>query len=333
LNTNNVNQYMDPAIIMAAPVEHAKAMQAKTHNPLMGSADMCGACHTEIRPPDVNGDFPIHLQETYDEWRKSEYAEMGIHCQECHMHPDPASYIAELNETGEVPEREVSHRFVGVNYLLTAADLPNNLVTFLRGGHPLGPITTEEWKEDLLVQQGLIIDLLQEAAELSVEAPKSAEAGDEISLDVIIENTGAGHALPTGPLDQRHMWIQVQITDADGNTFYNNGWFDDQTGDLDPEAIIYIKNIYDSQGRLIKNHILFNIDHVMEYTRKPIPAKGTDIIPYSISIPEDAKGPLKVDVTLWYNLALQELVQQNLKLNVIIPPVMMEETSTEITLP
>ncbi|NKQ35194.1 MAG: hypothetical protein HF973_06195 [Chloroflexi bacterium] len=329
LNNNNVNQYMNPGIIMAAPVEHAKAMQAKTHNPLMGSSDMCGTCHTEIRPPDVNGDFPLHFQETYDEWRTSEYAEMGVQCQDCHMHPDPASYIAELNETGKMPERVVSHRFVGVNYLLTAADLPNNLVTFLRGGHPPGPITTEEWKEDLLVQQGLIVALLQEAGELEVAAPEQVKAGEELAFDVTIHNTGAGHDLPTGPLDQRHIWVQVKATDANGEVIYNSGWFDDQTGELDPDAITYIKYMYDKQGERIVNHLLFDVDR-MEYGRKPIPPKGSDTIPYSFPIPNGTAGPLTVEVTMWYRLALQEIVKQNLKLNVIVPPIMMEQTTVEI---
>ncbi|HIE55271.1 MAG TPA: hypothetical protein EYP90_08850 [Chromatiaceae bacterium] len=328
LDINSINQY-DEALIMVAPAEHARAMQAKTHNPLMGSSDMCGACHTEIRPPDVNGHEPMHLQDTYDEWRRSEYADMGIQCQDCHMHPDPASYIAELKETGEMPERVVSHRFVGVNYLLTAADLPSNLITFLRGGHPPGDITTEEWKEDLLVQQGLIIDLLQEAADLEVAVAETAVSGQEISLDVLITNSGAGHELPTGPLDQRHMWVEVKVTDATGNIVYNNGWFDGEVGQVDPEATIYLKIITDATGERIVEHILFDA-HELEYTRDPILPHATDTIPYSFTVPEGTDGPLTVEVTLWYRLALQELVTYSLGLDVIVPPIIMEQTTATI---
>jgi hypothetical protein len=218
---------------------------------------------------------------------------------------------------------------VGVNYLLTASDLPNNLVTFLRGGHPPGPITTEEWKEDLLVQQGLIVALLQEAAELEVAAPERVASGEEIALDVTIHNTGAGHDLPTGPLDQRHIWIEVKVTDANGEVIYNSGWFDDQTGELDPNAETYIKYMYDKEGERIVDHLLFDVDR-MEYGRKPIPPKGSDTIPYSFPIPDGTAGSLTVEVTMWYRLALQEIVKQNLRLNVIVPPIMMEQTTVEI---
>jgi hypothetical protein len=331
LAINNINWY-DEALILAAPAAHAEAMQAKSHNPLMGSADFCGACHTEIRPTVVNGDTPMHLQETYDEWRQSDYAEMGVQCQDCHMHPDPAAFIAALNETGQVPPREVSHRFVGANYLLTDANLPANLVTFLRGGHPPGPISTEAWQADLLVQQELILKLLQEAATLAIVPPSQAMPGQPLTLDVVITNSGAGHALPTGPLDQRHMWLEVQVRDGSGEVVYHNGWFDAQTGKIDPEATLYIKMLEDAAGERIVEHILFGVERLW-YTRDPIPAGESDTIPYTFVVPSTAEGPLTVEVTLWYRLALQEMVTYSLGLDLIVPPVIMEQATVEIPLP
>lgn len=331
LAINNINWY-DETLILTAPAAHAEAMQAKSHNPLMGSADFCGACHTEIRPTVVNGDTPMHLQETYDEWRESEYAEMGVQCQDCHMHPNPAQFVAQINETGEIPPREVSHRFVGANYLLTDANLPANLVTFLRGGHPPGPISTAEWQADLLVQQELIVDLLQAAATLEVAVPETMAPGEAAAINVTIHNIGAGHALPTGPLDQRHMWLEVQVHDAAGTLIYHNGWFDAQTGQIDPEATLYIKMLEDAAGRRITEHILFDVQELW-YTRDPIPAGGSDTIPYTFAIPDTAQGPLTVEVTLWYRLALQEIATYSLGLDLIVPPVMMAEMVAEIPLP
>jgi len=328
LDINNINNYTE-ALIMAAPAEHARDMQAKSHNPLMGSSDFCGACHTEIRPVEVNGTQPMHLQNTFEEWQKSEYAEKNIQCQDCHMHPDPAEFISQLNETGQVPERIVSHRFVGVNYLLTDSNLPSNLVTYLRGGLPPGGISTDEWKADLLEQNRLILDLLQAAADLSISAPESVSPNSEANLDVTITNSGAGHSLPTGPLDQRHIWLEVKVTDAAGKVIYHSGWFDDKTGQIDPNAVIYLKVLTDKNGATIYEHILFDVEKY-HYTRDPILAKSSDTIPYTFTVPADAQGPLKVETTLWYRLALQEFVTYSLKLDLILPPVMMEQTVTEI---
>ncbi len=342
LNINEIKRYMSPSLIMAAPEQHAKSMQAKTHNPMMGESEMCGTCHTEIRPTRVNGDFPLHFQETFDEWRLSSYAEEGIECQNCHMHPEPAQYIQALKR-GEKPKRKVSHRFVGNNYLLTAAgSIPDNLLVDLRGGWFPGRnvfMTGEEWLTDLKKQQGLILDLLKEAADLSVKAQPTTNY-EQVNLDVAITNSGAGHYLPTGALDQRHMWIEVKVSDAEGNNVYHSGWFDEKQGFTDPKAVMYIKKMFDDKDQLIDRHILFDVK-AMHYQREPIRPNETDHVPYSFKIPEGTKGPLKVETTLWYRIGLQEIIE-NIKKNivptpnldgVIIPPIVMEKQSITIELP
>ena len=342
LKFNEMHRYMDPGLIMAAPQEHAKAMQAKTHNPLMAQSELCGSCHTEIRPTRVNGSFPVHLQETFDEWRLSDYAEEGIQCQDCHMHPDPAEYVAALKR-GERPERVVSHRFVGNNYLLTATDLLGPKLVELRGGWVPGKnvfISGKEWLADLQKQHDLIIKLLQSAADIRIESKPII--GNEAKLEVVVTNSGAGHYLPTGPLDQRHMWIQVTARDADGRVVYDNGWFDDKSGEIDPEAIIYIKKMQNDDGSPNTRHILFDIDTV-SYTRHPIRPKESDHVAYSIDLPQGIKGPLKIEAKLWYRLALQDVLKNIAEYqappltfdieNFIIPPVLMVETETELTVP
>lgn len=339
LAINEIPRYLDPALIMAAPEEHARSMQAKTHNPLMGQSEMCGSCHTEIRPTRVNGDFPMHFQETFDEWRLSDYAEQGVQCQDCHMHPDPAEYIAALNK-GEMPERVVSHRFVGINYLLTAADLLGDKLAELRGGWVPGKnvfITGKEWLQDLQKQQNLIVKLLQASAQIDIE-PVSA-VPEEAQIHVVITNTGAGHNLPTGPLDQRHMWIEVKATDVTGKVIYHNGWFDEEKGVIDPEATIYIKKMFNDDGKENRRHILFDV-HRMAYARKPIRAKESDRIAYHMSLPADLQGPVKVEAKLWYRLAIQEILDNIAEFqappltfdisSVIIPRILMVETSINL---
>ena len=339
---NEIHRYLDPGLIMAAPEEHARAMQAKTHNPLMGKSELCGACHTEIRPTRVNGDFPMHLQETFDEWRLSDYAEEGIQCQNCHMHSDPAEYVAALKR-GERPEYVVSHRFVGNNYVLTAAELLGEKVVELRGGWVPGRnvfMSGGEWLEDLQTQHLKIIALLQAAADMRIET--KAPDGNGVKLDVVVTNSGAGHYLPTGPLDQRHMWIEVKATDASDKVVYHNGWFDGKTGEIDPGAVIYIKKITNDDGTANTRHILFDA-HKTWYTRSPIRPKESDRVPYQFELPPDVRGPIKVEATLWYRLALQDVLKNTTDFqvpaltfdieSVIIPPIPMVEAAAAIELP
>lgn len=341
INYNSTHRFLAPGLIMAAPEEHARAMQAKSHNPLMGSSDLCGACHTEIRPTRVGGEFPLHFQETFDEWRLSRFADQGVQCQDCHMDADPAGYINSLKSGGK-PQRQMSHRFVGSNYLLTAADALGKKVVELRGGWLPGRnvlMTGEEWLASLQQQQDLILDLLQAAAELKLEIGPVSESSAQ--LDVLVHNSGAGHSLPTGPLDQRHMWVQVKATDSSGRVVYDNGWFDEKTGALDPQAAVYIKKMYNADGSLNLRHVLFDVER-MSYGRHPIRAGETDRIRYQLPLEQATQGPLKLEVSLWYRLAVQEILKNIAEFQVpklsfdiestVIPPVLMARTETTLTL-
>ena len=342
LDINEINRYMSPAMILAAPEEHARGMQAKKHNPLLGQSEFCGSCHTEIRPTRINGDFPLHFQETFDEWRLSAYAENNIQCQDCHMTDDPAGYVRAL-KNGEKPKKVVSHRFVGNNYLLTDNTLPEHVLVALRGGWVPGHnvfLSSKEWIDDLGKQNSMIKALLREAADVKINT-RQAIAGEQTQLDVVITNSGAGHNLPTGPLDQRHMWVELIVKDADDNVIYHNGWFNDKTGEIDPDVVaLYLKQLWDDDDKLIKRHILFDVKR-MNYLRKPILAKESDTISYQFNVPANVKGPLKVESKLWYRLALQEILENVKEFQFppipalegfIIPPVLMVENKANITI-
>lgn len=51
------------------------------YSPVYEKAEFCSSCHQE-----VNG-FGIIAQNTYQEWRKSDYPRKGVTCQSCHMRP------------------------------------------------------------------------------------------------------------------------------------------------------------------------------------------------------------------------------------------------------
>ena len=342
LDINEVNRYMSPALIMSAPEEHARSMQAVNHNPLLAQSEFCGSCHTEIRPTRVNGDFPMHFQETFDEWRLSDYAENNIQCQDCHMTDDPAGYVNALKK-GETPTKKVSHRFVGNNYLLTDNTLPQDVLVALRGGWVPGHnvfLSSKEWIDDLGKQNSMIKELLRAAADVKINTSQ-AIAGEDTQLDVVITNSGAGHNLPTGPLDQRHMWVELIVKDADDKVIYHNGEFNNKTGEIDPDVVaLYLKQLWDDDGQLINRHILFDVNR-MNYLRKPILAKESDTITYQFNVPANVKGPLKVQSKLWYRLALQEILENVKEFQFpaipalegfIIPPVLMVENDASISI-
>ena len=335
IKLNQIFRHIHPALIMAAPSRHAKDMQAKRDAPLMGSSALCGTCHTEIRPTSVNGQEPMNFQDTYDEWRRSPWATKGVQCQDCHMARDPAATVAALKR-GEKTQRGVSHRLSGNNYLLANPDLPGNLMTTLRGGSPTGInrlFTREEYSTEQRRTRDQIIALLKEAAEIQLE--NGVDRNKRPTLAVTVANRGAGHALPTGPLDHRYMWLEVIVSDEQGRPVFHSGAFDEKKGEEDPDAVRWVKEMYDADGKRDLRHILVDTERLY-YPRKPIPAGASERVEYAL--PALPAGRYTVQTKLWYRLAFQGILknfesQGPGKVDVIIPPLSIAEASHEFRTP
>jgi hypothetical protein len=106
----------------------------------------------------------------FDEWAKSDYAQKGVQCQECHMRPYETMTAFALREKGGVtrePRTIPSHEFSGI----------------------------------------LDRDFMQKA--LAVEATAADEEAG-VSVTVAITNTGAGHHYPTGsPMRQMILLVSA----------------------------------------------------------------------------------------------------------------------------
>lgn len=317
------------ALLAAAPSRHARDMQAARDVPLMRDSALCGACHTEVRPTTVAGTAPLTFQDTYEEWRRSDYARQGVQCQHCHMADDPAATIARL-QRGDRTRARVSHRMPGANHLLTDPDLPGGLLHTLRGGSPGGmnrQFSGTAYTTELRRTRDQALGLLQAAAKLQLQWVADARP----TLRVTVTNVGAGHALPTGPLDQRHMWLEVQVHDGQGRLLLHSGGFDGRLGRVDPEAAIWAKQMHDAQDQLDLRHLLFDVQR-LGYTREPIAPGQSQQVDYTLPEPVSASAALQVHVRLWYRLAHQELLR-NIEVTgaetprATVPPVLMTEAT------
>ncbi len=95
----------------------------------------------------------------YPEWRDGPYPAQGKRCQDCHMKPDEnVDFFCLLEPVVRNPQKIYSHRFLGT-------DLPH----------------------------------LAEALTLEIETARvDGPSGSEISLEVSLRNSGAGHSVPAG---------------------------------------------------------------------------------------------------------------------------------------
>ena len=195
--------WLGRAMLRARPAAH----QADLMRPLMRDSESCVPCHRLTVGPGINPNGFFIVQETYDEWRHTEYATSldpaaRRRCQDCHMPRVPSTDPAAKDG------KHRSHRFVGAN----------TMRPFLEGDAAQLAATQE------FLRSGV------------VKLKLSAEPGRIVAS---ISNEGVGHRFPTGTVDMHEVWVELVVHDADGRAVLESGLVDPRTHYVDPQSTQY----------------------------------------------------------------------------------------------
>jgi hypothetical protein len=218
------------------------------------SSEFCGACHdVRIIGNDTLTAEPFRrLENLFTEWREGPYATTAnpygqvVTCQDCHMsaypYARPGTYFTDaVAVVPGAPARQVSsHYFTGVDVALV--DFPGQDDAGL-DAHGL-PASQRQRREDLL----------RAACTLRLELPAAAQAAGMLPVTVAVTNTGAGHNVPSGFSQERQMWIELTVTDADGASIYRSGYLVDsahpETGEAAPDGNLDDEDLDDWVGEM-----------------------------------------------------------------------------------
>ncbi|SFM45749.1 cytochrome c family protein [Methanolobus profundi] len=260
---------------------------------LYTQSEYCGMCHLVIHP--VNG---LVIDDTYTSWQESQYAEDEVVCQDCHMTDGITEFEANPGRAGSgAPKREhiSSHDIVGAN-----AFIP--------------PMFGASSVADMAVER------LQRAATLEISTPEIASAGEEVMIEAAITNSGAGHNIPTGVSEIRQMWLEVVVTDSEGNEIYNAGTLD-ADGNIEEAKIIYNNVLGDSNGSATDSFWL--ADRVLEDNR--IGPKETVTEEHTFTLPDNVAYPLTVETSLNYRSAPQYMIDHLMGEDTEVPVISMNK--------
>ncbi len=251
----------------------------------MRSSKFCGNCHRVVHPN--NG---LVVDRTYEEWLGSIYAEKGIQCQDCHMRPvelaiETARTLKKLKNPGRATEKSPMREHISSHYFAGA----NSAITSLQGADEHAAMAEE---------------LLKSAASLKLIIPEPAANSNEIAFDVRVTNETAGHNLPTSLTEVRQMWLDVEVSDAQGKVIYRSGAIDEQ-GNIDPEAVMFHSVGIDKQG----NETIKPWQMVKFVSFHTIPPRDSLLEHYRFQIASQVTKPLKVRVTLRYRSYSQKLAR------------------------
>jgi hypothetical protein len=238
----NASFDLQPSHTKLGPIEDpiASPFHAAAPSAYLRSAEFCGSCHDVRLPgPDaVSGEPLLRLENLFTEWQQGPYATVlnphgrVVTCQDCHMsaypYAPPGTYLEDrAAEFPGAPLRRVStHYFTGVDIALV--DFPGQSDAGVDGhGLPVG-------------QAQRRADLLAAACELEVHLPESVRGGDVLPIRVDVTNVGAGHNVPSGFSQERQVWLEVTVSDAEGAVVYQSGYLVDrahpETGELEADG-------------------------------------------------------------------------------------------------
>jgi hypothetical protein len=125
---------------------------------------------------------------------------------------------------------------------------------------------------------------------ISMQAPETATPGEPITIHVSLMNNKTGHDFPTGPLDMIESWIELIVTDADGNEIYHTGAIDED-GNVDRAQVWFKADGFDRRGELIDRHNLWDLVGA-SYKRSLFPGV-TDNVAVELQCPSMARGRVR----------------------------------------
>lgn len=216
----------DPTPLFGAPMASFVGYEPQ-YGAHIHDAGLCAGCHTlQTATADLNGDLTGNIfteQATYHEWLNSkfnnkEHAETGVTCQGCH--------VPSFSDDGVV---------ISANYLFLQPRTPFGLHQFAGANTFMLRMLKEHIGELQLFANVTQFDSTISRTErmlrsgLVLEASMAGRTVDTAFIDVKLQNA-AGHKFPSG-YPARRAWVELVITDAQGDTlFHNGGW--DQTYEI-----------------------------------------------------------------------------------------------------
>jgi len=320
-------------MILANVPAHRRAMMKDFYK----TPEFCAVCHKSALPREIENYKWRRAFSSYDEWQMSShsnesplpfYRKPRNTCQSCHMKPEQAR-VDLARKQGKI----ASHRWPASNtaipHFYGFKEQEQAVVDFLKGDHlgidifslKKGPAypTQREATDLITLRKGVAgtnltngftaISILDAAlyrgylkADQTVVAPidKSAftlDAGETITLGVVISNRTVGHFFPTELRDFFEPWVEFKVEDSSGRSIYHSG-FVKPGGEVDQDAHIFQSVQVTEDGDWVRRHNIWST-RGRAYDNYIAPGRS-ELVRYQFTIPTRTAGPMRVTARVLY---------------------------------
>lgn len=285
-SNNRLIRSMHNYLIKLDPEPHKKSFIKPFHRE--NTAEFCSTCHKAHLDFPVNNYRWVRGFNDYDQWQKSGvshqgalsfyYPEKAKKCSDCHMP------LVDSKDAGNIKGKVHSHRFPAAN---TALPYVNKHETQLQE-------VTNFLKNDVIT-----LDLFADGSPIPMNGT-TVSRNESTLIEVVVRTRGVGHHFPTGTIDAFDIWLELKITDENGEIVFWNGRISepDGNGPVDPSAHFYRSYMLDEHANLINKRNVWAMRKVL-YSNT-IPPGAADTVRYRLEIPPDSGNTLSVEAKLNY---------------------------------
>jgi tetratricopeptide (TPR) repeat protein len=274
--------------ILERPDLHRRAVMRDFYR----TPEFCASCHKAAIPDSLNHYRWLRAFTVYDEWQESSWSKQSLApfytkaasttCQSCHMPAESA--LHDYAGKGGVVR---SHRWAAANTAIPTyygyAEQLQETTNFLKKAISIDIFGINK-------NNGPLIAPVEEQS-------FSLNAGDTVTVDLVVQNSGIGHSFIPEQRDIYESWLAFTVTDGDGKEIYRSGFLDNN-GVLDPEAHSYTNRLLTASGTLINLHQVWDT-RVRSYDNTIMPGRS-DLARYRFRIPAGTHRPLTLSATLKY---------------------------------
>jgi tetratricopeptide (TPR) repeat protein len=292
---------------------HLDRHSAAVMKPFYKTPEFCAACHKAALPGVLDNYKWLRAFAVYDEWQNASFSQQSplpfykkpvvSTCQTCHM---PREELTALPDPGAKDEKLASHRWLGANSLIPQYyhfdEQAKRIAAFLKNGVLNVDIFAVEPDAPTADQASLMAPLGTE--------PFRLDAGQRITVSVVIQNKGTGHSLVPEQRDFYEAWVAFTVKDADGKVLAQSGYIE-PNGSLDPAAHSFTNRLINKQGKLNDLHQVWD-NRVLAYNNT-IQSGRSQLVRYAFTMPRNG-GAVSVTAAVLYRRFDQHFIDAAMKM-------------------
>ena len=272
--------------------------------PFYKTPEYCTSCHKAALPATLNDYKFQRAIFLSDEWQLSSFAKQSplpfytkdsvSTCQTCHMGKEALS----VADAGAKDGKLASHRWLGANTLIPTYykydEQLTRTVAFLKNGaFNVDLFALETDRNPTLI------------APLGMQ-PFTLEAGDAVTVSVVIQNKGIAHSHVPEQRDMYESWVRFKAADDHGKTLMESGFLK-ADGNLDERAHSFTNRLINKEGTLNGLHEVWN-NRVVAYNNT-IQSGRSQIVRYQFRVPTGmTSGSINVTAEVEYRRFNQHFI-------------------------